>query len=168
MLDIRLIRERTAFVQTELEKVGFEPAAIDALLAIDAQRRVLIQEVESLRAKRAEVSRTIGKQEPARREQLVSEMRAVGDRIGALDQELAAVEAEFTRRMLEVPNLPDPSVPIGPDESANIVIRSAGEPRVFDFTPRPHWDIGTDLDIIDFDRGVKISGSRFYVLKGAG
>src|ERR1700686_5401803 len=104
MLDIRLIRERTELVKAELAKVGFEAAAIDALLATDGRRRALIPEVESLRAKRAEVSRTIGKQDPAARQQLVTDMRAVGDRITALEQELAAVEAAFERQMLEVPN----------------------------------------------------------------
>lgn len=168
MLDIRLIRERTDFVKGELTKVGFDPAAIDALLETDARRRALIQEVESLRAKRGEVSRTIGKQDPAAREQMVTEMRAVGEHIGTLERDLAAIEAEFERQMLEVPNLPDPSVPVGPDDSANVVLRTEGTPRQFDFTPRPHWEIGPDLDILDFDRGVKISGSRFYVLKGAG
>ena len=68
--------------------------------------------------------------------------------------------------MLEVPNLPDPSVPVGRDDRDNIVLRTEGEPRQFDFTPRPHWEIGPELDILDFDRGVKISGSRFYVLEG--
>ena len=168
MLDIRLIRERTDFVKGELGKVGFEAADIDALLVTDVRRRGLIQEVESLRAKRAEVSRTIGKQEPAAREQLVADMRAVGDRIASLEQELATAEADFERQMLDVPNLPDPSVPVGRDDRDNTVLRSEDTPRQFDFTPRPHWEIGPDLDILDFDRGVKIAGSRFYILKAAG
>jgi seryl-tRNA synthetase len=168
MLDIRVIRERTEFVKSELAKVGFAATAIDALLAADVRRRGLIQEVETLRAKRAEVSRTIGKQDPAARTQLVADMRAVGDRIAALEEELATAEAEFERQMLEVPNLPDPSVPVGSDERGNVVLRSAGELRHFDFPPRPHWEIGVELDILDFDRGVKISGSRFYILKAAG
>jgi seryl-tRNA synthetase len=138
------------------------------VLAADAHRRTLIQEVESLRAKRAEVSRTIGKQDPTARAQLVTEMRAVGDRISALEQGLAVAEAEFERLMIELPNLPDPSVPVGRDDRDNTVLRTEGEPRQFDFTPRPHWEIGLELDILDFDRGVKISGSRFYILKGAG
>jgi seryl-tRNA synthetase len=168
MLDIRLIRERTEFVKAELAKVGFEAVAIDALLATDVRRRALIQAVESLRAKRAEVSHAIGKQDPAVRQQLVTDMRAVGERITALEQELAAVEAEFERQMLEVPNLPDPSVPVGADDRANTVLRTEGTPREFGFPPRPHLEIGPDLGILDFDRGVKISGSRFYVLTGAG
>src|SRR5216684_951660 len=99
MLDIRLIRERTDFVKAELAKLGFDTGLIDALLATDVRRRSLIQEVESLRATRAEVSRTIGKQNPELRAQLVGEMRAVGDRIAAIEQELAHVEAEFERQM---------------------------------------------------------------------
>jgi len=168
MLDIRLIRERPDFVKAELAKVGFEHLGVDAVLASDARRRALIQEVESLRAKRAEVSRTIGKQEPGVRAQLVTEMRAVGDRVTALEQDLAAAEADFERLMLEVPNLPDPGVPVGRDDRDNTVLRTEGEPRQFDFTPRPHWEIGPELDILDFDRGVKLAGSRFYVLKGRG
>jgi seryl-tRNA synthetase len=168
MLDIRLLRERADFAKAELAKVGFEPEGIDAVLAADSRRRALIQEVESLRAHRAEVSRTIGKHEPEARAQLVTEMRAVGDRIAALEQDLAAAEADFERLMLDIPNLPDPTVPVGRDDRDNTVLRTEGVPRQFDFTPRPHWEIGPDLDILDFDRGVKISGSRFYVLKGAG
>ena len=116
MLDIRLIRERSDLVKSELAKVGFEAAGIDTLLATDAKRRALIQEVESLRAQRAEVSRTIGKQDPSARDRLVTEMRAVGDRITTLEQALTTVEATFERQMLEVPNLPDPSVPVGRDD----------------------------------------------------
>jgi seryl-tRNA synthetase len=168
MLDIRLIRERPDFVKAELRKVGFDAAGIDAVLTADARRRALIQEVESLRATRSEVSRTIGKQDPAARQQLVADMRAVGDRIGALEQTLAQAEAEFERVMLEVPNLPDATVPVGPDDSANTVLRTEGTPRQFSFTPRPHWELGPDLGLIDFERGVKISGSRFYVLQGDG
>lgn len=168
MLDIRLIRERPDFVKSELAKVGCAAAAIDEVLAADARRRGLIQEVEALRAHRAEVSRTVGKQDPEARAKIVSEMRAVGDRITALERDLTAAEAEFARVMLEVPNLPDSSVPVGRDDRDNTVLRTAGEPRQFDFAPRPHWEIGPELGILDFDRGVKISGSRFYVLRAGG
>jgi len=168
MLDIRLIRDRSDFVKTELTKVGFAPENIDAILDIDKRRRELIQQTETLRAQRSETSRTIGKQEPAERERLKAEMRAVGERIASLEQDLAEVESTFKQRMLEVPNLPDPSVPLGQDDRDNTVLRTEGEPRQFGFTPRPHWEIGPELGILDFDRGVKISGSRFYVLRGAG
>ncbi|MBI4516970.1 MAG: serine--tRNA ligase [Deltaproteobacteria bacterium] len=168
MLDIRLIRERSDFVKAELAKVGFAAAAIDEILATDKQRRELIAQSESLRAQRSETSRTIGKQAPAERERLKAEMRALGERIAAFEQQLAEVEAAFTARMLEVPNLPDPSVPLGQDDRDNTVLRSEGEPRAFAFTPKPHWELGPELGILDFDRGVKLSGSRFYVLRGAG
>ncbi len=168
MLDIRLIREQPDFVKGELGKLGFDAAAVDGVLAADARRRAVIQEVESLRAHRAEVSRTIGKQDPSARERLVIDMRAVGERIAALEQDLARAEEDFERQMLQIPNLPDRSVPVGRDDTENVVIRTAGTPREFAFPPRPHWEIGPELSILDFDRGVKISGSRFYVLRGAG
>jgi seryl-tRNA synthetase len=168
MLDIRLIRDQTDFVKTELAKVGFSAEDVDVILEIDKQRRQRIQEVESLRAQRTETSRTIGKREPAERERLKVEMRAVGERITALEQQLAEVEADLNRHMLEVPNLPDASVPVGKDERENVVCRGEGEPRQFDFPPRPHWELGPELGILDFERGAKISGSRFYVLRGAG
>jgi seryl-tRNA synthetase len=168
MLDIRLIRERSDYVKAELTRVGFAPENVDAILDIDRQRRELIQQTESLRAQRSETSRTIGKQEPVERERLKAEMRAVGERIAALEQRLGEVEDIFRQRMLDVPNLPDPSVPLGRDDRDNTVLRTEGEPREFSFTPRPHWETGPELGILDFDRGVKISGSRFYVLRGAG
>jgi seryl-tRNA synthetase len=168
MLDIRLIRERTDFVKAELAKVAFADSAIDAILATDSRRRQLIHEAESLRARRSEVSKTISKAKGPERETLVGDMREVGNRIARLEKELATVEEEFERQMLEVPNLPDISVPVGKDDSDNVVSRTVGAPPAFDFTPLPHWELGPALGVLDFDRGVKISGSRFYVLKGAG
>jgi seryl-tRNA synthetase len=168
MLDIRLIRERTDFVKVELAKVGFAAAGVDDILAADTRRRALIQETEALRAKRTEVSKTIGKQAPEARDKLKEEMRAVGDRITQLERDLAAVETDLERQMLEVPNLPDASVPVGRDDRDNTVLRTSGEPTPLPFTPKPHWELGSTLGIIDFDRGVKIAGSRFYVLTGAG
>ncbi len=168
MLDIRLIRDRTEFVKAELHKLSVAATVVDDLLAADKQRRELITQTESLRAQRSETSRTIGKQQPAERDRLKAEMRVVGERIAALETELEAVEARFNQQMLAIPNLPDASVPLGADDRANVVLRTEGEPRPFGFTPKPHWELGPELGIIDFDRGVKISGSRFYVLRGAG
>src|SRR6266404_4300940 len=150
MLDIRLIRERADFVKQELAKVGVDDAQVDALLEADRLRRAKITEVESLKAQRGSASKEIAKLPEAERGGRVAEMRALGERISALEVELAAAEAEFEGRMLEVPNLPHPDVPVGPDESANVVIRTVGEERRFDFTPRPHWELGTELGIIDF------------------
>jgi seryl-tRNA synthetase len=168
MLDIRLIRERPDFVEAELAKVGVEAGRVAELLEADRERRRLIAEVEGLKAQRGSVSKEIAKLTEAERAPRVAEMRALGERITELDRLLGEKEAAFLARMLEVPNLPHPDTPVGPDESANRVVREVGEERRYDFQPRPHWDLGAELDIIDFERGVKISGSRFYVLKGAG
>ncbi|GIW39963.1 MAG: serine--tRNA ligase [Candidatus Binatia bacterium] len=168
MLDIRLVREETDFVKRELRKVGFDPAEIDALLEIDRKRRAKIHEVESLKAQRSSVSREIPRLEEPERTRRIEEMRALGERISALEKELEALERAFREKMLEIPNLPHPDVPVGPDETANVVVRTVGEEKTFDFPPKPHWDLGVELGILDFERGVKISGSRFYVLRGAG
>jgi seryl-tRNA synthetase len=169
MLDIKLIREQPESVKRELGKVGFPAADIDALLDLDRRRRALIHEVESLRAQRASRSQVIRQmREPAAREAAVAEMRALGERIAALEKEVEAAEAAFLRRMLEIPNLPHPQVPVGKDERENVVVRTVGQLPSFSFPPKPHWELGEQLGIIDFARGVKIAGSRFYVLKGLG
>lgn len=168
MLDIRLIREQPDHVKRELAKVALDAAEIDTVLAVDERRRAAITKVEQLRAQRAETSRKIGKQSPEERATLVADMRAVGDQITDLERQLEEIEREFDDRMLRLPNLPHPSVPVGPDEHANVTVRTEGEEPRFDFEPRPHWEIGESLGIIDFERGVKMSGSRFYVLSGAG
>ncbi len=169
MLDIRLIRERPDYVKAQLARVGVEAAQVDAVLAFDTRRRELLSEVEALKATRNAVSKEIGRmKDPAAREPRIAEMRALGDRIAALDREVAAVEERQRAALMELRNLPHPDVPDGADENDNVTIAQEGEPRTFDFTPRPHWELGEALDIIDFERGVKLSGSRFYVLKGAG
>jgi seryl-tRNA synthetase len=168
VLDIRLIRERPDHVKAELAKVGVEAAEIDSVLAADARRRELITAVEKLRAERAEASRTIGRKPPEERQALIAATRGLGDEIAALEKQVTDAEAAFESAMLDLPNIPHPDVPVGPDDSANVVVRVEGEERVFEFTPEPHWDIGERLGIIDFERGVKISGSRFYVLAGLG
>ena len=169
MLDIRLIRERPDYVKAQLARVGVDAAQVDAVLAFDARRRELLSEVEALKATRNAVSKEIGRmKDTAAREARIAEMRALGDRIAALDREVAAVEERQRAALMELRNLPHPDVPDGADENDNVTIYQEGEPRTFDFTPRPHWELGEALDIIDFERGVKLSGSRFYVLKGAG
>lgn len=169
MLDIKLIRDNPEDVKAQLETVGFPSADIDALLEADRQRRGGINTVESLRAERTKRSKEIRKIADAdEREAAVRAMRELGDRIGQNEKQVSELEVDFQRRLLEIPNLPHPDVPVGKDEEENIVSRTVGELPSFSFSPRPHWEIGQDLDIIDFERGVKISGSRFYVLKGAG
>ncbi len=169
MLDIRLIREQTAEVKQQLARAGVDGASVDAILAFDERRRALLKEVEALKAERNAVSKEISKmKDAAQREERIVAMRALGDRIAALDRQVAEVEEQQRLAMLEIRNIPHPDVPDGLDETGNVVIYTEGEPRQFDFTPQPHWDLGTALGIIDFERGVKLSGSRFYVLKGLG
>lgn len=169
MLDIRLFREQPELVRAGVRRRGEDPAIVDEVLALDARRRELLNEVEGLKATRNAVSKEIGRmKDAAAREAKIAEMRAVGDQIAALDRQVADVEAQFMRAMLLVPNLPHPDVPDGASEHDNIVVRTEGQARVFDFTPRPHWDLGEALGIIDFERGVKLAGSRFFVLKGLG
>lgn len=169
MLDIKLIREQPEVVRAGLARRGDDPAQVDAILAVDERRRALIKEVEALKAERNTVSKAISKlKDAAEREAKIAAMRTVGDRIAELDKEAGAVEAEFERLMLYLPNLPHADVPDGTSEADNVVVRVEGTPREFAFTPQPHWDLGERLGIIDFERGVKLAGSRFYVLKGAG
>jgi seryl-tRNA synthetase len=135
----------------------------------DRRRRDAIVAVETLRAERTAASKAIrDTKDPAAREAAIAAQRGVGDRIAGAEREVEAAEAEFQRQMLLLPNLPHPDVPVGPDDTANTVVRVEGTPATFDFTPQPHWDLGPKLGLIDFERGVKISGTRFYVLRGMG
>lgn len=170
MLDIKLIREQPDVVREGLRRRGDDLAQVDALLAVDEQRRALIREVEALKAERNAVSKEISTlKDQAQRQEKIAAMRAVGDRIAELDKQTGEAEAEFNRLMLWMPNLPHPDVPYGTSEHDNVVVRVEGEQRVFEsFEPKPHWDLGEALGIIDFERGVKLAGSRFFVLKGLG
>jgi seryl-tRNA synthetase len=168
MLDIGLIREKPEMVKAAMIDLNTE-APIDEILALDTRRRDILTEVEALRARRNTVSKQIGRtKDQDARQAKIQEMRVVGERIKALDATLKGTEEDLYDSMLQVPNLPSPGVPVGPDEDYNVVIRQEGEPRAFDFEPVPHWDLGPSLDIVDFERGVKLSGTRFYVLKGLG
>jgi seryl-tRNA synthetase len=166
MLSIQMIRHSPGVVHDSLAKRGEENDLSD-ILGLDEERRRLLQEVESLRARRNEVSKRIGKMRDKPPE-LLSEMRAIGEQIKSLDEEIGQTDAKLDDLLLRIPNLVDPTVPVGRDETDNVVVRSWGEPRSFDFEPLAHWDLGERLGIIDFERGVKVSGSRFYVLKGFG
>jgi seryl-tRNA synthetase len=165
MLSLKTIRENTALVREALAKRG-DSAPIDEIIQLDEERRRLLGEVESLRARRNSVSQQIGKMKDKSPE-LIAEMRAVGDQIKGLDTSVSEVEDKLNYLLLLVPNIPDKSVPVGESEDENVVVRTWGEPRKFEFTPLAHWDIGEQLGMIDFARGVKISGARFFVLKGA-
>ena len=169
MLDINLIRETPDVVRKAMQDRQMDPGPVDSILQLDEKRRGLLSEVEKLKAERNAVSKEIGRmKDPAEREAKVAAMRVVGDQIAALDKELAEVESSLSGLTATLPNIPDPRTPYGVDDSENIVIKTVGQPRQFDFTPKPHWDLGPALGIIDFERGTKLTGSRFYVLSGAG
>ena len=168
MLDLNVIREKPEMVKAAMHDLNAE-APIDQILALDSRRREILTEVEALRAERNTVSKEISRtKDKDQRQAKIEEMRVVGDRIKTLEADLKAVEQDLYEAMLQVPNLPGPGVPVGPDDSHNVVLWQKGEPREFDFEPVPHWDLGPTLDIVDFERGVKLSGTRFYVLKGPG
>jgi len=166
MLSLQFIRQNPDIVKDSLSKRG-ETTTLDDIISLDEKRRLLLQEVENLRAKRKQGSKEIGKMKdkPAG---LLAEMRDVGEQIKALDQEISLNDEELNDLLLRIPNIVHPTVITGGGEDDNVVVRTCGEPRRFDFKPLPHWDIGTGLGIIDFERGVKISGSRFYILRGMG
>lgn len=167
MLSIQYIRENAERVKRDMI-LRNTPAPIDRILNLDEERRDLLRQVEALRAERNTASKAIGaSKDSAERETRIAAMREVGTQIDTLDGRLKVVEAELQEHLYEVPNILDPSVPKGPDESANVVVETAGELPIFDFQPRPHWELGPALDGIDFERGVKMSGSRFFVLRGA-
>ena len=169
MLDIKLIRERPDYVKQQLARFDFDTALVDKVLAFDERRRTLLREVEDLKAQRNAVSKEISRlKDAAEREQKIAAMREVGNRISALDKEVAQVEEGQRTAMLEIRNLPHPDVPDGKDDSENPVIYQEGEERQLGFPARPHWELGEALGIIDFEQGVKLAGSRFYVMRGLG
>lgn len=169
MLDIKLIREQTELVKESLSKRQMETDIIDEIVALDEKRRAMILDVESKKAERNAASKEIGRmKEKEEREAKIASMRALGDDINLLDEELKGVESLLYNQLATIPNIPDQDVPLGVDDKDNVVIRTVGEKRTFDFEPKPHWDLGPELGILDFEAGVKLSGSRFYVLEGAG
>jgi seryl-tRNA synthetase len=167
MLDIRLIREKPEEVREGFARLG-ATVDLDAVLALDEEVRRLQSESQRIAAEQNRLSKEIGKTPPEGREAIKAQSSALKKTIEGLSAGLAAAEARRDEVMLELPNLPHPSVPVGKDDSQNKVVREEGAKRTFTYTPLPHWDIGTKHGVIDFDRGVKVSGSRFYMLKGWG
>jgi len=166
MIDINLIRSNPDLVKAGIARLH-TTAPIDEIVTRDLQRRAILTEVEALKAERNEGSKAVSRaKDPDQRQTLILTLRSLGDTIDSLDAQSRQIDEQLKDLLLSVPNLPLPDVPDGPDESANIVLREEGEPRTFDFTPRPHWEIAEQLGIIDFERGVKISGSRFYIMRG--
>jgi len=169
MIDINLLREHPDIFRLSMRNRQMDPAPVEQILALDEQRRGLIQEVEALKAERNAVSKEIGRmQDPAERGAKIESTRLLGDRIAALDEELRQVDSQLNAVLATIPNMPDARTPLGKDEHDNVVLRTVGEIPHYDFEPKPHWDLGPELGIINFEQGVKITGSRFYVLSGAG
>ncbi|MCW3100489.1 MAG: seryl-tRNA synthetase [Chthonomonadaceae bacterium] len=168
MLDIRLFREQPEVVRAGLEKMGMSPTIVDEIRSLDDQVRALKTDVEAKKAQLNAANKSMSKASPEERETKRAELRAVGDAISGMDAQRNEVERALQQRLLEIPNLPHEKVPVGADDSENVVLRTIGTPREFEFTPKPHWVLGEKLGILDLERGVKISGSRFYVLRGAG
>jgi seryl-tRNA synthetase len=169
MLDLNLIRAKPDLVRTSLKNRQMDASTVDDILSLDGKRRTLLTQVEALKAERNVVSKEIGKLKDAtEREKKITAMREVGDQIAALDKEVTEVEAELNGLMAALPNIPDERTPIGASEEENVILRTVGQLPEFDFEPKPHWDLGPALGVIDFERGTKITGSRFYVLSGPG
>ncbi len=166
MLDIRLLRENPEVVRQALAKRG-EDFSLENVLELDIKHRRLLHEVETLRAQRNEASKKLGKmaEKPA---ELIASLRQLGEKIDSLEKQVAEIEAQLEDCLLRLPNIPSEDVPVGEGPEDNVVVRSWGNPPDFSFPPLPHWELGERLDILDFQRGVKLSGSRFYILKGAG
>ena len=169
MLDLKLIREQPEFIRESLRKRHMDVGVVNQILEQDETRRALILEVEAKKAERNAVSKEIGRMKDAvSRQEKIDAMRALGDSIAALDEKLKAVEAELHLSVAGLPNIPDPDVPVGVDDKDNIVVRTIGEKPAYDFEPQAHWDLGPRLGMINFEAGVRLAGTRFYVLEGAG
>ncbi|SFR16648.1 serine--tRNA ligase [Desulfoscipio geothermicus] len=169
MLDLKFVRSNPDAVKKALQKRGAN-ISLDPFLELDQRRREKLVEVEKLKNKRNVVSEEIGRLKKTGQlaEDLVLEMREVSAAIKEMDDEIRVLEQEIQQALLGIPNIPDASVPVGLDENANVEIRRWGEPGQFVFNPKPHWEIGEALDIIDFERAGKVTGARFTFYKGAG
>ncbi len=169
MLSRELLRERSAEVKERLVDRGVDLELVDRWTALDAERRAILVEAEALKQQRNEASKRIGEKKRTGGD-ATSEIAAVGavkERIERHDARLGEIDAALQEIELRLPNLPDDDVPHGVDESANRVERVVGAPRVFDFEARTHWDLGTALGVLDFDRAAKLAGARFAVYRGA-
>ncbi|MBK5263295.1 MAG: serine--tRNA ligase, partial [Peptostreptococcaceae bacterium] len=168
MLDIKKIREEYEATKKAIESRGQGSFGIENILQLDEKRRGLLATVEQMKNRQNVDSKEI----PVLKKQgkdtavLMSEMKQLSDEIKKLDSEVGVVEEEIKNTLLYIPNMPQATVPVGKDENDNLEIRKWGEPRTFDFEHKAHWDVGQDLDILDFERAAKIAGARFTVYKG--
>jgi seryl-tRNA synthetase len=167
VLSLQFIREHEGLVREAMEKRRADPP-LDELLELDRRRREMLQELETLRAQRNQISGQIGAAAGDQRQALIDQTRDLSTSISGLEPAVKELDERLDALLLQVPNLPHPSVPVGKDETENVEVRTWGTLRASDFVPRPHWEIGEQLGIIDSERGAKLAGSRFHVLAGAG
>jgi seryl-tRNA synthetase len=172
MLDIKVLRDDPERVKKAILERGMssEVADVDGALELDAQRRSILVKVEEMKHERNQASETIVslKKKGEDTKAITDRMRDISDRIKEMDSEVRSIDEALRTVMLDIPNLPHESVPVGPDESFNVEVRRYGKAPAFTFKPKPHWDVGDALGILDFERGVKIAAARFTLLKGAG
>ncbi|MCQ2362671.1 MAG: serine--tRNA ligase [Acidaminococcaceae bacterium] len=169
MLDMKFVRENPDAVVAAVKKRNGN-LDLTEFLALDKERREIVQSVEQLKKQRNDASMEIGKLKKAGQNADAQQaaVRAMGEDIARQDEKLGVIEQKLNAILLTIPNIPAEDVPVGKDDTCNPVIRTIGEPRKFDFTPKPHWEIGENLGILDFERGVKVSGARYVFYKGLG
>ncbi|MCJ0566184.1 serine--tRNA ligase [Enterococcus cecorum] len=170
MLDIKMIRQNVAMVKEKLATRNVDEAKINEFVALDEKRRAELVKVEELKKLRNDVSGEIAqlKRNKENADDKIAQMKKVGEEIKALDEQIAKIDEELTAIATTLPNLPHESTPIGKDEDDNVEVRRHGTVREFDFEAKPHWEIAENLGILDFERGAKVSGSRFVFYKGLG
>ncbi|MCT4662122.1 MAG: serine--tRNA ligase [Tissierellales bacterium] len=170
MLDIKRIRANVEEVKELLERRQNGAYDIDAIVKLDGDRREILQEVEQLKAKQNQVSKEIPKLKKEGKDvaPIFAEMKEISNKVKELDAKVKAVDEEIQERLLYIPNIPNPEIPVGNDDQDNVEMRKWGEPKNFDFDIKAHWDLGVDLDILDFERAAKITGARFTLFKGKG
>jgi len=168
VLDAKFIRDNEEVVRKALVNRNYDLSVLEKFLELDKRWRALIEEGNALRKKRNEVSQEVPKLPKEQKQAKISETKAIADRIRQIEAEVKKIEGDRDDLLLNIPNVPDPSVPVGALDEGDQFIREWGQRRKFDFKPLTHWEIGERLDILDFDRGAKIAGTGFYVLKGDG
>lgn len=170
MLDSKLLRANFEEVKAKLSKRGEDLTDFEKFGGLDEKRREILSKVEVLKAERNEVSQQVAqmKRNKENADEVITKMKKVGEEIKAYDQELSTVEEELNYVLMRIPNIPHDSVPVGDSEEDNVEVRTWGELPTFDFEPKPHWEIGTDLQLLDFERAAKVTGSRFVFYRGLG
>lgn len=170
MLDVKIMRNDYARVEDALKRRGKSLDLIEGFPRLDEKRRELLQENEALKNQRNTVSAEVAKRKKNKEnaDELIVEMRQVGDRIKELDEEVRALEADIEELMMSIPNIPHESVPVGASEDENVEVRRWGEPKSYAFAPKAHWDVAVNLGILDFEAAAKVTGSRFTFYKGLG